>query len=223
MTRHFTDEIVAFKPNENEDQNIYWSITFKWSVKEMFYSGDDFIEVDEKSFNDSEEVIQMIERMVEGKGFFPTIVETIESMIPKDSFEYDYYSMGEDGFTLFWSINKTVLMPFIKKVKAWVNYLEIGELVKLKEVYKKLYTLGNYSDEVLVNISSRLIKKDFGGIAFKSIEDAVEFGAKNPLYNDYLVYVLPYVPHNNISDFFTDEVSNVEYAKLNTPNIMTFA
>ena len=115
----------------------HWSCSFDWSIKDIFYSGDQLLSLPTKPTH--QDIIDVFEKM-SAKGHsecFPHLLNTIQSFMGKGNYIYDGHSIGEKTFEFFFDISKTSYPSFIKKFKEWINYLDIAHMVTFKHIKTK--------------------------------------------------------------------------------------
>ena len=111
---------------------IYQSFWFRNEIKEHFYSGDGFCHYTKDMGLD--ECFKLAVSMLGDKeSFMPKLVNLIEGILGSGNFIYAFWEFGEEDFSLYWFIRKSVYHEKMKLIIGWVNYEELSDLVSIEE------------------------------------------------------------------------------------------
>ncbi len=111
---------------------IYQSFWFKNEIKEVYYAGNGFSMF--KKGMDIQESFDLAVDMVGDKdAFMPGLVKKIESLLVEGNFIYDYWEFGDEDFSLYWFIKKSVYREKMKVIRDWIKYEELDDLIWFEE------------------------------------------------------------------------------------------
>ncbi len=111
---------------------VYQCFVFDNRIKQIFYSGKDFERFNKKMA--MEERLELaLEMFFDKEAFMPALVHKIEDLLGEGNFIYDFWEFGDDDFSLYWFIKKSIYHKKMKLIRQWVKYEELEELVWFEE------------------------------------------------------------------------------------------
>lgn len=116
------------------EQCVYQRFGFKNEIKEYYYAGHLFGQLGAKP--NVKEAVEAVADMARDEDFMAGLVKHFFELLGEGNYYYDFWEFGQDDFSLFFGIHKSVYKQKMQEVKNWLVKEKIQHLVeyKLKEV-----------------------------------------------------------------------------------------
>jgi hypothetical protein len=114
--------------NLKKEDCIYQSFYFKNEIKKYFYPGNGFLQYS-KDMDIVESFGLALSMFGDKEAFMPRLVDKIEELLGEGNFIYDYWEFGEEDFSLYWHIRKSVYVEKLNLIAEWVRFEELDDFV----------------------------------------------------------------------------------------------
>lgn len=111
------------------ENTIYQMFMISNRLQEKFYAGDLYLGIDTKDSNEKLNTALEVCLNNSDQDFFPTLRSQIQNLIGTENCIPDYYEMSNNGFCLFWAIDKTKYTEIMKKIIAWADYKQLNDFM----------------------------------------------------------------------------------------------
>lgn len=143
----------ALKLNKLLDNSIYQCFIFSNKMQEKFFAGDLYLGIENKDYE--EKLVTAMEICLSNnkQDFFPTLQAEIHNLIGNENCVYDFHEIGNDGFCLFWSIEKSKYSEIMKKISSWAKYKELEDYM--------FFDIKDENNNILSSFGNKKVSNDY--------------------------------------------------------------
>lgn len=107
---------------------VYQPIHFNESIKNEYYVGDDFLNLNQEEELQSGELVDRIKE-AGFYGFMPNLVKELTAIIGKENHIYDGYEFGGNEINFYFLITKKNYHSIMDKLTNWKSFKEYEKLM----------------------------------------------------------------------------------------------